>query len=220
LSGEVEEAGAGIQAKVLMAVVAAGENGTDFAGMNLVEGLLAGQGEDGVFGNGMYDHCMAMIALRNASADLPGDAVKALLQAQNEDGGWGFMAGEASDTNTTGLCLQGLASTDPIEEVNAAFEYLKAVQNEDGGWPYQKPSEWGTDSDVNSTALVTGALLAYGYDLEEWNNPQEWLLSLQNDSGAFGFQATAPDDNIIATVAAIPAVAGVSLVTWVNMAVD
>ncbi len=124
------------------------------------------------------------------------------------------MAGEASDTNTTGLCLQALALTDSADAVEAGLAYLQAIQNEDGGWPYQSPSDFGTDSDTNSTALVVQALVANEQDLAEWNNPQDWLLSMQNESGSFSFQEAMPGDNVVATVAVIPALVGVPLNTW------
>ncbi len=177
------------------------------------------QSDEGVFGTGAFDHCLAVIALQNAGVELPDGTVEASVAAQNEDGGWGFMAGEASDTNTTGLCLQALAGTgaedsDAADAVDAGLAYLKAIQNEDGGWPYQNPSDFGTDSDTNSTALVVQALIANDEDLAEWDNPQEWLLSMQNESGSFSFQAAMPGDNVLATVAVIPALEGVPLNEW------
>ena len=206
-------------AKVMLAVIAAGEDPEEFAGHNLVEDLAATQGKDGLFGAGAFDHCLAMIAQQTTEIEANG-TVEALLGAQNEDGGWGFMAGEKSDTNTTGLCLQALALTESPEAVEAGFAYLSAIQNEDGGWPYQNPSEYGTDSDANSTALVIQALVANSEDLAEWNSPQDWLLSMQLESGAFSFQAAMPGDNVLATVAAIPALEAKPLNAWAMAARD
>lgn len=201
-------------AKVVTALVAAGMDPADFSDHDLIEDLLATQTEEGVFGAGAFDHCLAVIALQNAAVELPEGTVEALTDAQNEDGGWGFMAGEASDTNTTGLCLQALALTDAPDTVEAGLAYLEAIQNEDGGWPYQSPSDFGTDSDTNSTALVIQALIANEEDLAEWNNPQDWLLTMQNDSGSFSFQAAMPGDNVLATIAVIPALEGIPLNFW------
>lgn len=205
--------GAGQLAKVLTAVVAAGKAWDVFAGHDLVQDLLAQQNEEGIFGFGAFDHCLSMVALQNAGAELPDETAAALVAAQNEDGGWGFMAGEASDTNTTGICLQALALADQAEVVGAGFDYLRAIQNEDGGWPYQNPSEFGTASDANSTALVVQALLANGHELAEWNSPQEWLLSLRGENGAFSYQPDMPVD-VLATAAALPAVNGIALNVW------
>jgi prenyltransferase beta subunit len=220
LENQVKEgnvATAGQIAKVLTAVVAAGQDSTGFGGRNLLDDLLATQTEAGIFGAGAFDHCLAILALENTAAELPGGAVEVLAAAQNDDGGWGFMAGEASDTNTTGLCLQALVLTDTADLVEAGLAYLEPIQNDDGGWPYQNPSDFGTDSDTNSTALIVQALIASGQDLAEWGNPQEWLLSMQNESGSFSLQAAMPGDNVLATVAVIPAVEGVPLNAWVSV---
>jgi prenyltransferase beta subunit len=211
---------AGQIAKVITAAVAAGLDPTDFGKTDLTKALLAQQADDGVIGMGAFDHCLSMIALENAGVEMIDGTVAAAVAAQNEDGGWGFMAGEASDTNTTGLCLQALAWTDQTDSIDAGMAYLRAIQNEDGGWPYQSPSDYGTDSDTNSTSLVVQALIANDEDLTEWNDPQAWLLSMQNESGSFSFQAAMPGDNVLATLAAVPAVAGVALNAWMPKATE
>ncbi len=205
---------AGQIAKVITAVIAVDLDPADFGGTDLTEALLAMQNDEGLFGTGAFEHCLSVIALENAGVELPDGTVDAAVAAQNEDGGWGFMAGEASDTNTSGLCLQALAGTDAADAVDAGLAYLKAIQNEDSGWPYQNPSDYGTDSDTNSTALVVQALIASDEDLAEWDNPEAWLLSMQNDTGSFSFQAAMPGDNVIATLAVIPALEGVALNEW------
>lgn len=210
----VAEGAAGQIAKIITAVVAAGEDPTDFDGRDLVSDLLALQSEDGVFGMGAFDHCLSVIALQNAGVPLPDGTLEALVAAQNEDGGWGFMADQASDTNTTGLCLQALALADAPDAVSRGLAYLSAIQNEDGGWPYQSPSDFGTTSDASSTALVIQALAALEEDMADWDDPQSFLAGLQEASGAFRYQDEMPGDNILATVAAIPALAGVPLTDW------
>ncbi|NDJ74776.1 MAG: terpene cyclase/mutase family protein, partial [Chloroflexi bacterium] len=206
-------AGSGFVAKSITAVVAAGYDPADFGGYDLVGELLASE-VDGVFGFGPYDHCLSLIALQNAGADVSEGAVDALVGIQNEDGGWGFMADSTSDTNTTALCLQALALTEEADTVDAGFVYIASIQNEDGGWPYENPSEYGTDSDTNSTALVILALVANGEALDEWGNPGEWLLSMQLESGSFSYQAAFPGDNVLATVGAVPAIEEVPLNAW------
>lgn len=210
----VGDGAAGQIAKIITAVVAAAEDPTAFDGRDLVSDLLALQSEDGVFGMGAFDHCLSVIALQNAGVPLPDGTVETLVAAQNEDGGWGFMADQASDTNTTGLCLQALALADTPDAVSRGLAYLSAIQNEDGGWPYQSPSDFGTTSDASSTALVIQALAALEEDMADWDDPQSFLAGLQEASGAFRYQDEMPGDNILATVAAIPALAGVPLNDW------
>jgi prenyltransferase beta subunit len=212
--------GAGSVAKVLTAVAAVGKDTAAFAGHDLTADLLALQEADGLFGMGAFEHCAAMVGLQNARAALPEGTVEALLALQDAEGGWGFMAGEAPDTNTTALCIQALAPTSEAGAVDAALEYLRSVQNEDGGWPYQNPSDFGTDSDTNSTALVIQALVAAGEDLAEWNNPQDWLAGMQLENGAFAYQAAFPDANLLATIGAVPALEGVPLNAWMPQVVE
>ena len=214
-----DEITVGQMAKIVNAFVAAGFAPSDFADVDLVAALLAAQAEDGTFGSGAFDHCLVLIALENAGADVPEDAVAAALAAQAEDGGWAFMADSPSDTNTTAICVQALAPLGAEDAVAAALDYLAAIQNEDGGWPYQNPSEYGTDSDTNSTALVVQALLAAGM-ADEADAAVEWLLGMQQESGAFAFQAAYPDDNILATVAVVPALAGLPLNAWAPEAAE
>jgi hypothetical protein len=98
--------------------------------------------------------------------------------------------------------------------VNKALEYLHSIQNEDGGFPYQKPSEFGSDTDANSTAYVIQALIATGNDptSSDWtvggNTPLTALAALQLESGAFAWQAAVPGENFLASVQAIPALEG------------
>ena len=96
-----------------------------------------------------------------------------------------------------------------------ALAYYKGIQNDDGGWPYQNPSEYGTATDANSTAVTIQAIIAAGQDpaRADWttgagNTPVAALEALQNESGAFAWQAAMPDDNLLATIQALPALAG------------
>lgn len=207
-------------AKTVIALVAVGEDLTSFADVDLVAWLLDTQDEDGVFIDdmtGIFGHCLVTIAIYNADAGMMNEtnveavdaAILALTAVQNEDGGFGFAFGSDSDTNTTAVCIQALAISEEEETqsaIGAALEYLGQIQNEDGGWPYQNPSEFGTDSDSNSTSLVAQALIAAEVDADTWRGEDiaTYLLGLQNESGAFGFNAGFADDNFLATVAVIP----------------
>lgn len=215
----------GVTAKMITALVAVGFDPSDFNGVDLVAVLLNAQDTDGLYLDdmaGIFGHCLAMIALDNALGDGDNEAlVDSLLRAaatlatrQNDDGGWGFAAGLQSDTNTTALCIQGLAELDTptaLEALEQALAYLAAIQNEDGGWPYQNPSDWGTDSDTSSTSLVYQALVAVNADPDEWRAEAivEFLLGLQNENGAYGLSETFPFDNFISTITIVPALVGV-----------
>lgn len=214
-AGSLETAGA--LAKVILAAVATGQNPMDFGGVDLVANLMALYNEGtGRFEGLVTDHAFAMLALKNAGQDIPPGAVDALKALQADDGGWSFDGASQSDTNTTALAIQALvaAGEPPTDDaITRALDFLRGQQNEDGGFPYQKPSDFGTETDANSTAWVIQGLLAAGQDLADWNHPEQALAALQAESGAFSWKASVPGDNFLATAQAVPALAGVTFVS-------
>jgi hypothetical protein len=216
-AGPIE--GIGTLAKVVLALVAAGVDPSDFGGQDLIGQLEAAYDADsGSYGGSLFDQALVILALANAGRSIPDGAADYLMSYQTEDGAWSFMgdtAAQSGDTNTTALVVQALAAAGRADDADAGLAYLQAVQNADGGWPYQNPSPYGTDTDANSTAYVLQALYALGQTPEDWaaddGDPLEALLALQNESGSFSYQIAFPGDNLLATVQAIPAVARVTL---------
>jgi len=47
-----------------------------------------------------WNQALAIWGLRSIGAQVPQPAVDWLINAQNEDGGWGWAAGQTSDTNS------------------------------------------------------------------------------------------------------------------------
>jgi len=211
----VEITAPGLAAKVVLALVAAGEDPSAFGGVDL-SAIIAGgfDAATGFFGGGPYDSALAILALYHATGAVPAEAIEGLLRARQPDGSYAFdgvMTLGSGDSNTTALAVQALLIAGSGAEVIPSFAYFRGTQNADGGWTYQKPSPYGEATDANSTALVIQALLAGGQDLEQWGNPVASLLSLQQPSGALAFNADTPGDNALATLQAIPALAGVDL---------
>lgn len=214
-----EVQGAGVVAKLILALVPAGQDPTNFGEVNLVKALE--ESYDGASGrfdgeNGTVPtQALAIMALEGVGRPVEKKAINWLVDAQAKDGSWAWSGDPATqgDTNTTALAIQAIVAVNARPDaVERALAYLKSVQNEDAGWPYQKPSEYGTDTDANSTANVVQALYAVGADLSDWavggTSPLDALSSLQKDNGAFQWQAAVPDDNFLATVQAVPALAG------------
>lgn len=204
----------GLAAKVALAVIASGNNPRQFGGKDLITYITDGFNSDtGLFGFGPFDSALAVLALSAAGQELPAGAVDGLLTARIEDGSYAFTGDTtpgSGDSNTTAMIVQALvaAGADPAT-IQPSIDYFIAVQNEDGGWTYQKPSDFGEATDTNSTAQVIQALLAAGESLQEWSDPVSTLLTLQDASGGFGFNAVTPDPSLLATVEVIPALAGV-----------
>jgi hypothetical protein len=203
--------GAGVYAKVILAVNAVEMDPRNFAGMDLVKAVLddfdAGMG---LFGLGPFDSGLAIASLAAVNEELPKGAVDGLLAARLEDGSFSFSVDPSLDTgdsNTTAIVVQALIAADAEDEIGPSLDYFRATQNEDDGWTYQKPSEFGEETDANSTAFVIQALDAAGEKLEDWGDPLAALASLQLESGAFGYSASFPEVNILATIQAIPTLA-------------
>jgi prenyltransferase beta subunit len=209
--------------KLILAAIAAGENPRQFGGVDSVAKLEGLIGEDGGIGGEMdtfVAHTLAVLALASAERPIPAVAVDYIKVAQQENGSWAWdgSAATAGDTNTTAFAVQALVAAGEASDrdaVSNALAYYKGIQNDDGGWPYQNPSDFGTATDANSTAVTIQAIIAAGQDpmgagwaTADGSTPVSALEALQNESGAFAWQAAIPDDNLLATVQALPALAG------------
>jgi hypothetical protein len=202
----------GLAAKVTLAAIATGEEPREFGGIDLT--VAVAQAFDPAAESSLYDRALALLALEAAEAPIPAEAVSGMTAARLPDGSFAFDASLVpgnGDSNTTGLVVQALLVSGHGAETLPSFAYFRATQNGDGGWTYQKPSPFGEATDANSTALVVQALLAGGQDLGEWGDPLRALIALQQPSGALAFNAVTPGDNLLATIQAIPPLAGVDL---------
>ncbi|MDY7041361.1 MAG: prenyltransferase/squalene oxidase repeat-containing protein [Chloroflexota bacterium] len=222
-NGTSASASAGSAAKAILALVAAGEDPRTFSEVDLVYALEQQLGDDGKFGGEaetLAGHCLAIMALKSVSRPLPAAAVDWLKARQIEDGTWswnGDTTPGGGDNNSAAYAVMALvAAGEPAdgEVIAKTIAHFLAQQNDDGGFPYINPSEWGTDTDSNSTAVVIQALIAAGEDAQgttwakDGSTPVSALLALQNESGAFAWQAAMPDDNFLSTIQAVPAIAG------------
>jgi hypothetical protein len=227
--GAYAAAGPGQAAKLALAAIAAGRDPADFAGLDLLAAAtsplatpVAGSpaatpAVPGIYGDDLYDHALVLLALAAAGEEIDPAAIEALRGAQGEDGSWAFdgsTAPGAGDSNTTALVVQALAATgngdDPM--VAAALDYLRSVQTTNGQFAFQAAEP--LVADANSTALAVQAILAAGQDpgsAEEWGNALRGLAAFQNVGGAFRYQDAEASDNLLATLQAVPALAGVPL---------
>jgi hypothetical protein len=215
----------GDTAKLILLAVAARRDPRDFGGVDLVAELEAKLDNSGLYGGleagNVFEQSLAILALTATERPIPAVALDWLISVQLEDGSWswnGDTTPGSGDSNSTALTVQALEAVGGLDAaVSPALEYLRAIQNEDGGFPYQKPSDFGSDTDANSTAYVIQALIAAGNDptSDNWTigetTPVDALAALQTESGAFAWQTAVPGDNFLATVQAVPALAGKSL---------
>ncbi len=201
-------------AKVVVAVVASGLDPRRFGGRDLIADLRAGEdARSGVIGGSVFVHALAMIAMARAKEPLPIRATATLLSYQASSGGWSFSGKGSPDVDSTALAAIALMAngfSGTSGPAGRALGYLNSLQNLDGGFPYQSPSDYGTDSNTNSTALVALAHIASGDQPESWFRPRGYnalghLVLAQQSNGAFPYQSAYPDQSILATSGAIPA---------------
>ncbi len=216
------ETGPGQAAKLALAAVTGGRDPRDFAGMDLVAAMAAPlatpvpDGIAGIYGDDLYDHALVLIALVAAGEEISDSALEPLRAAQAEDGGWAFdgaTAPGAADSNTTALVIQALVASghgdDPMVELALAF--LATLLVPEGGFAYGPADPLVPDA--NSTALVLQALIAAGEDpaSPEWGDAPLALARFQTPSGGVRYMTADEEPNLLATVQAIPALEGLSL---------
>jgi len=208
------QSGAAQAALLSLAAAAAGENPVEVNGvLPLTLATAATSPETGLYGFGVYDHAIILMAMAVAGETVPAEAITALADVQIADGSWAFDATTtegAGDSNTTAMVIQALVAVGEggSELIAPAVAYLGTTAAEPGRYGYSSGS--ALVADANSTALVVQALIATGVDVAA-SGDLAGLASFQNLSGAFRYQDEDPADNGYATVQAIPALAGFAL---------
>jgi hypothetical protein len=197
--------------KLIVTVVAAGLEPKNLSGIDLIARLQSFAKGTGRYDPGSVGQAWAILALTTAGEKVAVDALAVLKGYQLESGAWASPFGP--DNDTVSYALQALiAGGEPKNSaaIDKALAFFQDQQNDDGGFPAIKPSEWGTDTNANSTASVIMALLAVGENPKgaKWTkgdgNPMTALLALQAEDGKIEFQPGVGDP-LLATVQAIPA---------------
>jgi hypothetical protein len=204
--------GTGQAAKLALAAVAVGQDPTTFASFDSIEKMLKGYNPNtDMYGTGLYDTALVMLALGATGEDPPGIVLKSIDDKQMGDGSWSFdgttSAGNG-DTNTTAMLIQALVAVKHTEGdlILHGVEYLQGSQLAQG-FAFQPGP--GATPDANSTALGVQALFAAGEDptAQSWQNVFGSVLAFQTPSGSFSYQLDPKQDNLFATVQALPALA-------------
>ena len=188
--------------RIAIAVNLAGEDATDFNGINLIN--------DGIFyrenlgRQGLNGYVWALIAVCSGDFEEPYEAfntknsiINEILFRQNSDGGFS-VSGNNSSCDMTAMTLYALSFFQNREEVsvaiNKALDYLSDIQNDDGSF-----SESGIPN-AESTAQVIIALSALGKDIKSddcFSRAFDGLMLFKTDDG-FSHIA-AGETNTIAT---------------------
>jgi len=203
--------------KLIVTVAAAGLDAKSFGGIDYLACLQSFANGSGSYDPGSVGQAWAILALKAAGQKVPADALQVLKNYQLESGAWASAFG--ADNDTVSYALQALiAGGEPRNSaaIAKALTFFQEQQNDDGGFPAIKPSEWGTDTNANSTAAVIMGLLAAGEKptSDKWSkaggNPMTALLGLQADDGRIEFQPGVGEP-LLSTTQAIPALLGKTL---------
>jgi hypothetical protein len=155
LQGRIAEVQSpGDLARTILALEGAGVEPREFGGRNLVAALLAKRRPDGSYEGWPNSTAYAVLALRSAGIANVADSVEWLREVQNEDGGWGDVAGAPSNADGTGAVLQVL--TPSSKPAKGAVGYLRQVQQPGGGYRLGGNGALNTQS----TAWAVEGLLA------------------------------------------------------------
>jgi prenyltransferase beta subunit len=220
IAGAPGEEPAGELAKVIRAVQLAGGDPNDFAGMDLVDDLIATYDESSgrYHPTKVFSHDLALMALYAVGETIPITAATTLEEEQVRlaSGGWAWAwGGSTCDVDSTGLSMQALAAAGGPSSTavftNAAA-FLQGLRFSDGGFPDLESSP---DTNCDATALAIQGLLAAERHRDEplvffvgdGSVASSWdaLLSLQEETGSFAFTSAWPESRLLATVEAIHA---------------
>jgi hypothetical protein len=192
-----------------MAVVAAGENPEQFAGLNLMDKVQGYYSATlGAFGDptNVWHQAMAILGLAAAGEPVPVTATATLRTLQQANGGWGYSAAwDLATADNTALAMQALAAAgEPLSSTAmvSATAFLRATQDTAGGW-----------DNANTTAFAIQGLVAAGEDVQasKWRRggrtPVAALEDYQKPDGPFRFGMA---DSAFATRQAVPALLGLA----------
>ncbi len=210
--------------RTLLAVLAAGESGRDFAGIDLVAQILARQLPDGGFPQSttgkqgwVNSTAFALLPLSRVDEPVAQAAVQRaadwLIANQNENGSWASSKlGTNQDADMTGAVIQALsrAGRARSDAVRRALDFLRGMQGPDGGFSAVTP---GSETNTGTTAWVVQGLWAAGIDPRTWDrgggDPLDYLGSMQQPDGSIVWTRSTPGLNPVwMTAYAAPALAG------------
>ncbi len=190
-------------ARMILAIVAARENPTNFGGIDFMAQLEATydgiQIGDPTLVNDDFWGVIALIAAgKEPSSEIIQHSATFIKNCQQPDGGWGFDVAaswgtDIDDTAASVIALvvagEGPAST----AVTNALAYIKLKQMDNGGF-----ESWGGATNADTDSCAINAIVAAGQDptSADWtkngNTPIDDVVSFQQGNGQFNWQTGDP----------------------------
>ncbi|HWO46638.1 MAG TPA: prenyltransferase/squalene oxidase repeat-containing protein, partial [Solirubrobacterales bacterium] len=184
LRNHIEEVkDAGDVARTILALEAAGVDPRSFAGVDLVERLVAKRGDNGSYQGWPGTSAYAVLALRAAGDnEAASPTVAWLRKVQGKEGGWGNLPEAESTAEITGAVLQVL--TPGSDACDRALAYLRKSKRDNGGFAPGR----NLAANAQATAWTSEGLLAAGKDPAGFGPGKSslaYIRDLQTESGYF-----------------------------------
>ncbi len=203
-------------ARMIQAVVAAGENPSDFGGVDFVD-LLSSEYSGGQIGDPLLvsDDFWGVVALiaagESAASDIVEDSVAFIKYCQQSGGGWGYdvAASWGTDVDDTAAAIMALVAAGESSGSGAVADgllYMKGKQMDNGGFDSWGASNPGTDSWAIDAIVAVGQNPTSAGWTKNGFTPLDDLESFQNPGGSFDDYLGNPDPWM--TAYAIPAFLG------------
>lgn len=159
---------------------------TDLSAIVSYQYSAVGWGVYNAFTSDTLDTTLALLALKSSNytdTTVINNAITYLTANQNTDGGFGFSAGDTSNTYMTAMVLNTLSQFKSIYDlqtpINKASTYLMASQSTDGGFG-------SSPSTVYETALSVVSLIESGQgQAQPLQNAINYLTTTQSANGSW-----------------------------------
>lgn len=206
-------------ARQILAITAAGEDPTNFGGINYVAKLKSFYnnnqiGDPALLNDDFWGVMALMAAGESPNSAIVQNSVAFIKAGQKGDGGWAFDVAaswgtDVDDTAAAIMALMAAGESPSSAAIIKGLDYLKTSQADNGGFLC-----WGaTNADTDSWAIC--AIRAAGQDPTGWTKNGKAtiddLVSLQQPDGCFHWQSGNPGWDVPKTTAcAIVALLGKS----------
>jgi uncharacterized membrane protein len=194
--------------RTILVLRGAGLDPRQFQGRDLVARLLARRGGDGSWGGQVNPTAFGILALEAAGATSGNSRSAGWLRThQNQDGGWGFAPGSASDPDSTGAVLQALAAGGSRAGMRGGVSYLRRVQRPGGGFALS-----GGPANAQSTAWAVQGLAAAGVSPSSvrsgGRSPLDYLSGVRAADGHYRYSTSSDQTPVWVTGQALMAANG------------